>query len=514
MKKISLVLSAILLAYSCSNNDDSEQRIAQSTEVNFQQAATIQIGGEGSAEISAYDPVTKKLFVINAADNRVSSYDLTDPSNPVSLIPISLSSGAPNSVAIGDGIIAVAVENDNKQLPGSVITYDINTNAMLDTYAVGALPDMVTFTHDKKTIVVACEGEPNDNYTVDPEGSVGIIDVATNQIRMVDFSTLNSQENILKSSGVRIFGPGASVAQDLEPEYIVISSDNRTAFVTCQENNALISIDIATATINDVKAYGTKDYSLAENAADLSDRDDTKELKTWPVKSFYQPDGMDIMTINGTDFIITANEGDARDYDGYSEEERLDDITLDPTAFPNANTLQEDENLGRLKITTANGDTDNDGDIDVIYGYGGRSFGIWSTDGSLIYDSANSIAVETLAANPGRFNDDDKRSDDKGAEPEAVAVLKINSFTTKTSAIPDARYILAVAMERTDGVLLYDVTDPYAPYYLTWLDTAGDEAPESVVMVPREDSGNDKALLIVSNEDSGTVTIYQNNVVD
>ena len=512
MKKVIYAFCALALL-SCKEDDDSVTLISQSTEVNFQRAATIQVGGEGSAEISAYDKVSKKLFVINADINQVSIYDLTDPSIPLEQPAISLTSGTPNSVAVGDGIIAIALENDNKQLNGTVATYDIATQNLLNTYTVGALPDMVTFTPDNSKIVVACEGEPNDDYTIDPEGTVGIINVVSGNVQLVDFSVLNSQETSLKADGVRIFGPGASVAQDLEPEYIVVSQDGTTAFVTCQENNALMSVNLETATINFIKAYGTKDYSQPLNSLDASDRDNVTELKNWPVLSYYHPDGMDIANINGLELIVTANEGDARDYDGYSEEERLKDITLDPTAFPNAAMLQEDENIGRLKITTANGDVDNDGDYDVIYGYGGRSFSFWNTNGDLVYDSGNSIAENTLAINPARFNDEDGRSDDKGAEPEAVAILEIKSSIEKTTPLSN-RFILAVAMERTDGVLLYDVTNPSNPVFLTWLQAMGDEAPESLVMIPREDSGNDKALLIVSNEDSGTVNIYQNMVTD
>ncbi|KEZ92498.1 choice-of-anchor I family protein [Nonlabens ulvanivorans] len=512
MNKITYALIAIILC-SCNNDDDTSDQISLSTEVNFQRAATIQVGGEGSAEISAYDIVSKKLFVINAESNQINVYDLSNPSIPVEQPAISLSSGAPNSVAVGDGIIAVAVENDNKQLNGTVVTYDINSQALLNSYTVGALPDMVTFTPDGEKILVACEGEPNDDYTIDPEGTVGIITLSNGAIQLINFASLNNQEASLKNDGVRIYGPGATVAQDLEPEYIVVSEDGNTAYVTCQENNALMSIDVNTAAINYVKAYGVKDYNNPLNSIDASDRDGVTQLKNWPVLSYYHPDGMDIVTINGQELIVTANEGDARDYDGYSEEERIKDLILDPTAFPDAASLQMDENIGRLKTTTANGDIDGDGDYDVIYGYGARSFSFWDTNGNLVYDSGNSIAVNTLNINPTRFNDEDGRSDDKGAEPEAVAVLEIKSNTSNTNSINN-RYILAVAMERTDGVLLYDVTNPNNPVFLTWLEPIGDEAPESLLMIPREESGSDKALLIISNEDSGTVNIYQNNVLD
>ena len=37
----------------------------------------------------------------------------------------------------------------------------------------------------------------------------------------------------------------------------------------------------------------------------------------------YQPDAIVYVNIGGTEYVISANEGDSRDYDGFSEEERL-----------------------------------------------------------------------------------------------------------------------------------------------------------------------------------------------
>jgi len=211
------------------------------------------------------------------------------------------------------------------------------------------------------------------------------------------------------------------------------------------------------------------------------------------------------VTINGTGYIVTANEGDARDYDGFSEEERADDLLLDPTIFPNAMDLQMDANLGRLEVTTVNGDTDGDGDFDEIVSFGGRSFTIWDDAGNRIYDSGNEIGSRTLALTPDRFNDDDGRSDAKGAEPESVAILNLN----------DERYILFVGLERNDQerndqVLVYDMTNPTAPEFIQLLAHADDEAPEGLLAIPAVDSPSGKDLLLVSNEDSGTVTIYEN----
>lgn len=504
MKNFSKLIMAFCLisVMSCNNDDDNTtQDPIVDTTVNFQFKTSINVGGEGASEISAYDPISKKLFTVNVESNQISVTNISDLNAPIQEQPIDLNAfGAPNSVAINNGRLAVAVEADPKQNPGKILVYNTVDNTLINQFTVGALPDMVTFTNDGNLIISANEGEPSDDYTNDPEGTISIIDLTDTSVITLDFSSFNSQESTLENQGFRVFGPNATLAQDVEPEYIAISSDSNTAWVSLQENNGIAEINLVNKIITNIYPLGFKDYSLAGNAIDASDRDNVKELKNWPVYGMYQPDAIVTVNINGIDYIISANEGDARDYDGFSEEERVDDLVLDETAFPVSEDYQNEINIGRLKTTTTLGDTDNDGDYDVVYSYGARSFSIWSTNGSLVYDSGNSIATETLNATPDRFNDDDGRSDDKGAEPESVEVLNIGN----------ERYILFVGLERNDQVLVYDITNPMAPHFLNLLSHAGDEGPEGLLAINAEDSPSGKALLVVSNEDSGTVTIYEN----
>jgi hypothetical protein len=504
MKNFSKLIMAfcLILVMSCNNDDDNTtQNPIVDTTVNFQFKTSINVGGEGASEISAYDPISKKLFTVNVESNQISITNISDLNAPVQEQPIDLNAfGAPNSVAINNGRLAVAVEADPKQNPGKILVFNTVDNTILNQFTVGALPDMVTFTNDGNLIISANEGEPNDDYTNDPEGTISIIDLTDTSVITLDFSSFNSQESTLENQGFRVFGPNANLAQDVEPEYVAISSDSNTAWVSLQENNGIAEINLVTKTITNIYPLGYKDYSIAGNAIDASDRDGVKELKNWPVYGMFQPDAIVTVSINGIDYIISANEGDARDYDGFSEEERVDDLVLDETAFPVSEDYQNEINIGRLKTTTTLGDTDNDGDYDVVYSYGARSFSIWSTNGSLVYDSGNSIATETLNATPDRFNDDDGRSDDKGAEPESVEVLNIGN----------ERYILFVGLERNDQVLVYDITNPMAPQFLNLLSHTGDEGPEGLLAINAEDSPSGKALLVVSNEDSGTVTIYEN----
>ncbi|WP_299061829.1 choice-of-anchor I family protein [uncultured Polaribacter sp.] len=503
MKTLQKITLFSLLAFTFSCQDDAEPVEAPiNTSVNFTQKTTIKVGGEGASEITAYDKISKKLFTVNVDLNEISIHDISDLDAPVKENSIDLNAyGAPNSVAIFEGQLAIAVEDNVKQNPGKILLYNTADNSLLKQYTVGSLPDMVTFSPDGKILVSANEGEPNDDYTIDPEGSVSIINLENDVVTTLNFTAFNAQEAALESEGFRVFGPNADLAKDVEPEYVAISEDSKTAWVSLQENNGIAKINLQTKTIEAIYPLGFKDYSLANNSFDASDKDDVKELKSWPVKGIYMPDAIVYVKINGIEYIISANEGDARDYDGFSEEVRMDDLTLDETVFDADKDYLNEINLGRLKTTTTLGDVNNDGKVEELYSYGARSFSIWSDNGNLVYDSGNNIATQTLALTTDRFNDDDKRSDDKGAEPESVEVLNIGN----------QRYILFVGLERNDQVMVYDITNPNAPEFLQILSNAGDEAPEGLLVIKSEDSPNGKDLLVVSNEDSGTVTIYQNN---
>ncbi|WP_108868843.1 choice-of-anchor I family protein [Aquimarina aquimarini] len=500
--KTILFSATILSVFSACDLDDYHGG-GGSNELTFKKNGgfTNRIGDEGFAEISAFDPETQKLFVVNPNDSELSVWDLSNPVTPIRGTNISVA-GSPNSVAVHSGTVAVALENSsNKQANGTIALYDSDSQALVSTYPTGALPDMVTFSPDGKYIVSANEGEPNDLYSDDPEGSITIIEVVTGQSSNVSFTAFNGQTI---ANYFRIFGPEASLAQDVEPEYVAISHDSKKAYVTLQENNGLAIVNLETKTVTDIIGLGVKDYRLPNNQIDASDKDNmVGNFQNWPVFGLYQPDAIAYARIRGREYLITANEGDARDYKGFSEETRVKDLVLDSRVFPDAATLQKDENLGRLKTTIANGDIDGDGDYDEIYTYGGRSFTIWSTTGTKIYDSGDQVAKMVFDIDPSAFNSNegsgaDKRSDDKGAEPEAVETLKIGAIT-----------LLFVGLERTGGVMIYDISNPYSPRFLKWIRDEVDISPEGLIVVKAEDSPTGKDLLVVTNEVSNTVAIYE-----
>ncbi len=461
------------------------------------------------SEISAYDDVNNRIYSTYSAQEGILVSEFTNPSTLDSVAFVDLSAyGQPTSVACYNGIVAVSCANSNTQLNGTVVFLDA-TYAITNTITAGALPDMIIFTPDGNKVLVANEGEPSDDYTIDPDGSVTVIDISAGVASATAQNAVFTPFNGMTLPNVRIFGNGTTnVAADLEPEYIAINGASTKAYVGCQENNAIAIVDIATATVDTIIGLGYKDYGAAGNEIDASDNDNAiANVQAWPnVYGMYQPDAMVITNIGGTEYLLTANEGDARDYTGYSEEERVEDVTLDPTAFPNAATIQALDQLGRLKITTSQGDTDGDGDYDVLYSYGARSFSIWDLSGNLVWDSGNDFAKIVAERYPDNYADN--RDDDKGSEPESITVGVVGG---KTFAY--------IGLERATGVMVYDITNPMAPVFENYYNkNEVDLSPEGLVFVEAANSPTGKPYLLSTNEAfgsyGGSISAYNVNGFD
>ncbi|MDH0720362.1 choice-of-anchor I family protein [Acinetobacter junii] len=540
------------------------------------------IFAESAAEIPAYDAASKRLFVVNAQKGLVDVLDASKPEQPVHIAELSardyLADSEVNSVAVHNGIVAIAVQAKNKTDAGLVVFFNAKDLSFMSKVAVGSLPDMLTFSPNGKTVLVANEAEPNDDYSIDPEGSVSIIDIQDikqPKASIADFRAWNSQKADLMSKGVRIFGPNATVAQDLEPEYITISGDSKTAWVTLQENNAIARIDIAQQKVTDIYPLGYKDHGVMGNELDVSDRDSKIDIKTWTgLVGMYQPDSIANYQVNGQTYLVTANEGDSREWlkdedayfagnlaQGYVENIRMKHLfnskgfnaegdypahlqkiangvkgaKLNPVTFAycgatatEVGDCRKDGNLGRLNIawnmgyqTNADGSPKLDANgrltYDKLYAYGARSFSIWNTQGQLVWDSGSEFEKKISELFPTYFNTDheavslDDRSDNKGPEPEGITLGTIGA---KTFAF--------IGLERMSGVMVYDITTPMQPKFIEYFTTRnfvetdsakqGDLGPEGLIFIAAKDSPNGKPLLVVGNEVSGSTAIYQVNV--
>ncbi|MFD0928587.1 choice-of-anchor I family protein [Methylophilus glucosoxydans] len=430
------------------------------------------------SEIPAFDAMTNTLWVAG-----VKGVDVLNAATGSLVQHIDTSSfGNINSVSISNGMAAFAIENSARTQPGIVQLYNTTTRSLAsgtNTFTVGALPDMLTFTPDGSKILVANEGTPDvygtrKGSTVprvfnpaanDPVGSVTIIDVTNRSVAAT--ATLSG----VPTSGSHIRN---NTGMDYEPEYIAVSADGSKAYVTLQEANAIGILDMNTNSFTQVVGLGAKDFSLPGNSIDPLNNGSVNFISA-NVKGLYMPDGIATYNVAGKDYLVTANEGDFREDDGDRS---------------NASSLGATGDLANIRVSNT------DSSAGDLYAAGARSFSIRNADGSLVYDSGDILDKEAFA----RGIYDDARSRDKGVEPEGVDLFTLGGRT-----------IAAIGLERTlkGAVALFDITDPTKVSFIDMIVSDGDKAPEGLVAF--EKAG--QIFLAFSNESSNTTSLFKVSAV-
>ena len=516
---------------------------------------------KSAAEIPAFCPKSQNIFVVNAESGLVDVFRLTSDGSllkrgTVTARPDSSQGVATvNSVSVFQGTLAVAVEAAEKTKPGAVVFYDTETLSLKGSVTAGPLPDMVTFSPDGRWLLVANEGEPNETATIDPEGTVTIIDLANGfddpPVSTVTFRDWNvggpraDEMPGLRERGLRHFGRvsldetgnktrPATFAEDVEPEWIAVTPDSRLAYVCLQEANAVAEIDIAAATVTRIIPLGFKDHGQEGMGLDATDKDGGIAIRPWPkLYGVYQPDAIRLYQQGDRLLLVTANEGDSRlrpssddAVSGVAEgkilndEAGLDDWPLAGTPFANH---AADSDLGRLKLVRDLVDRhlDADGKPTKLFCFGGRSFSIFDVaTGDCVFDSGDAFEKITADRFPKHFNvsndslKKEKRSRSKGPEPEALVLGEI-----------DGRTYAFIGLERIGGIMAYEITVPESSRFVGYFSNrrfdvpatlpdgssnpeAGDSGPEGLVFVPADQSPTGKNLLIVANETSGTTTVW------
>ncbi|WP_291429642.1 choice-of-anchor I family protein [Deinococcus sp.] len=331
-------------------------------------------------------------------------------------------------------------------------------------------------------------------------------------VSTADFTAFDAQRGTLKAAGLRD-GASKQVSLDAEPEYITVSPDGRTAWISVQESNAVATLDLDSGKITALTPLGFKDHALPGNGLDASDKDSGVNIRSWPVMGAFMPDSVASFSVGGKTYLLSANEGDTRDYASFTDNARVADLKLDPLKFPNAAALQAKGALGRLTVSTLDADTDGDGDADRLVSFGARSMSVWTSDLTLLADTGDLFEQQT--ASRANFNSNgtsqtfDTRSDNKGPEPEGV-----------TTGVLGARTFAFVGLERTGGVMVLNVSDPAKPALVQYMNPvnekadaasglAGDLGPEGLLFIPAASAPGGQALLVVANEVSGSTTLYR-----
>ena len=511
--------------------------------------------GLGGAEISAVDSASKRLFITNGAKNTIDIVDISNLKKPKLIKAVSFTgNGATGiqSVAAKNGVVLVAAQMASKTAPGRIFVMDVNGKlraGLADGIEVGALPDHVSISPNGKYAIVANEGEPT-NYcltngalpeTTDPLGSVSIINLSskTPTAQTIDFKSFAVRKNAITYAGGRIFGPNATVEQDIEPEYAAFSADSAYAYVTLQENNSIATVDVANGKIVNIVGLGVKNHNLFNNGLDSSDRDSKIDIVARNIQGMYLPDAIGTVDAGGNTYMVTANEGDAREWACLlggtdankleAEDPRLADVadtTVDST-FKGSGiagrmkvTQFSPANVGGTIVTSAT-------KVSNAFSFGTRSFTVWKNnliDGvfaaDLVFDSGDAIERIIAQERPRFFNADwnttngfinaaESRSASKGPEPEGLAIGKAYGRTW-----------MVLALERDNGLMLYDMTNPVKPMFRQYINmsipggdiqlgTAGDVSPEGVLFLEADQSPTGKPMVVVSYELSGSVAFFE-----
>ncbi len=489
----------------------------------------------GVAEIVKYNSDNQKFYVINGHGQTldiVSLKGLTSSDTEQTLQKeksINIAAAVNTDTFTYGDLTSIEMNTSNDTVVAAVQDVDYTKGGKIivmnydgdikKTYDAGVQPDMVKLTPDAKYILSANEAEPRGGLEgVDPEGSITIVEVETGIVTQVKFT---DETVIADDVHIRKNGTKADAVTDLEPEFIAVSNDSTKAFVTLQENNAIATIDIKAGKVLSVKSLGYKDHSLAGNELDAA-KNGKIELERLPILGSYMPDSVAYVNIGGTDYLLTANEGDATEWPEEKStfinvadfKDEKDSITLNAELFKGMTAdeaqaafdrMKNSDDYKKLEVLTDRGK-------DAIYTLGGRSFSIWRADTmELVYDSGSDFEVITAERYPAVFNwsnDDnafEKRSAKKGPEPEDV----------KVGMIGDQVYAF-IGLERIGGFMTYNISNPQNAQFANYLNSrdfsqaiAGDVSPEGLEFIAAEVSPTGRPLILVGNEVSGTVSVNE-----
>jgi len=496
MRKFPLSLIAVLTASALFAAGQLPAQADEAT-VKITEISSITSGdGEGSAEIATYHAGSKRIFATNGVKNTIDIFDISDVANPTKVGSVALSpyGNDVTSVAAGKDVVVAVVNVSDKfsatgvptTTNGKIVVFDTAGKVLSSPDVLGVLPDSVSFAPNGTTALVAIEAQPvcakddpataakeDADYTKasDPVGGVTVVDLSDPTSPVLKFAGFDQfTVSEMRAKGIAVSSVVNNVSKDFEPEFAT-AIDNEFAYVTIQEANAIGKLNIQTATFESItRAFESK---VSQVARDTSDRDAGAGPRTYAnVVGASQPDAIAGFKMGSGNYFITANEGDAREYTCLNDDLRGAALKVDPRRFADWKTLSGSAALGRAKVNPNNGDRDGDGDIDTIHLRGSNSMTMYR-NGLAIWDSAELVdKIQTTAFGVANINgshslSSDKatmnyvgqdRSDDKGSEPEGVAVGMVGD-----------RRIAVLGLERMTALAVFDITQPRIPVFIEWL---------------------------------------------
>ena len=524
---------------------------AAGADLGFTEVAAVTLDGQGrdaSAEILAIDQRSNTVYVINSENSTLERFTLLqigqgtpDPSYELRpLSPINLSLGEVKALLVAGSVplrndarpsattsklamatsvdvwpdadlvaVSMARLDDQTDLPpnGVVLFFKMASGELVHSVEVGHHPDMIRFLHTPSRgleLLVANEGEPHPTGRYDGSGSISIIEMgsgtgpptAPEGWRTHQLSIINPETVV--TGTIRSKYPREDWPKDLEPEYIAVSRDGSNAYVSLQENNAIATIDLNQQTVIRVFSLGVKDHSKPHDTIDTIKSDKTWQLKAMPIKSYFMPDAIATFEQRGNSYLVTANEGDTRGGTAQNDVIKVSDINCDVrSTLPTWHTRRNLKQLSKLEVDRLAILEHPMGCPEQITAFGGRSISVWDLEKeTLIWDSGDHISRVVAACLPAKQYD--KRSTKRGAEPESLELWESGE-----------RLIAFVGLERGDGILAYDLTQPEQGEYIggIFFKDRRHRGPESMVFLPDE-TDPDRGLLVASFEYTGTLGVF------
>jgi hypothetical protein len=534
--------------------------------------------GVNAAGGVAYYGGNKTALIANRHTNRVEVVSLTNPATPQATAQIDASAAAATALNRAMGKItavaafdeadatkdrdriAITVSGAGIADSGAVVIYKAADRSLVTVLQTGVGPKSVEFSHDGRYVVIANEGAPAPDYSVDPEGSIGVVDLmptpvapattAPPAITVLDFVVFNavtpspsgSRQSEIPADVRFSNRPGvttqSSRAQDFEPETVTIDIQSRFAYISLQENNAMATVELNPPRIATIVGLGTKDFNTDTSKLDASDQDERDDLLKHPVKGFRQPGGLLAYRNANEILLISANTGAPRMLPGFDETTRAASLNLDAAVFPPADMLQDNAKLGRLNVSASEGNAPatttpppgvpQDPDFESIFTYGARSFSIMLTSGVTVFDSGEDFERITLQQLATNFNSaanangsGDTRSDDQGPAPKALALGQIEGATFAFIGLSEVGGVMVYALDASlrGARFLEYKKDREFNVVVSNTDGNGDGAPDTnpavgdlgptqMIFVPVSAAPTADSLLLVANAVSGTTTIY------
>ena len=461
--------------------------------------------GPSGGEIVVFNPVNNMMYVIGEFGLDMYVVDISNPSNPILAKTVDVGAMASETfqpyeitavaVNVPRSLIGLGIQHEDFDANGWLLILDFDGNYVAH-FPAGVGPDMVGFTPNGEYLLSANEGEPRYGFgygTYDPEGSVTFVRIADGYARTVGFHAFDDRRDELVADGV-ILKVGVPPSRDLEPESLAFTGDSQRVFVSLQENNAIAVFDMTTYEFSGIYGLGIVDHSLPGNEIAIRTGDEII-IQNENVFSVRHPDGIFAINIGGTYYLLTANEGDSRVWEDYSD---IHNVYVEEGVRVSAL-------ISELKDGLSN---------DNIYLQGSRSFSIFRADDmSLVFDSGSDFEKITARIFPEHFNANHTnnnmhgRTAARGPEPEYVVAMTI-----------DSRVYAFVGLERIGGVFMYDITNPAQAFYVDYINVrdfsspfdialSGDLGAEKLYAIPAHLSPTGMPLVLVANEASGTITI-------